>query len=149
MTTITSNTALFAWAIAAVVLSLNILGLWVQSGFVRAMSKTTMNTEDASSVSQGHLWSKPFAEVARVLRAHRNAVDDIIPFLVLGLVFVMLGGSARVMQIAAGVFVVARLAHSVAYVRHVQPYRTLSFAIGLTATVVLTGFTLVQLVQTA
>lgn len=150
MQTITTQNAFFPYALAAVVLSLNILGLWVKSGFTRAKTRTVMNPEDAASVARGSsLVERDPPDVARVLRAHRNAVDNIVPFLVLGLLYVALGGSALVMWIAAGAFVVFRIAHSIAYVTEKQPYRTLAFVAGFFTTLILTGFTLVRLVQAA
>jgi prostaglandin-E synthase 1 len=150
METITAQNAFLPYALATIVLSLNMLGLWVKSGFVRAKTKTVMNQEDAASVARGSsLVERDPPEVARVLRAHRNAVDNIIPFLVLGLVFVALGGSALVMWIVAAAFVGFRIAHSVSYVTEKQPYRSLSFVAGLLTTLVLIGFTLVRLVQAA
>lgn len=150
METITTQNAFLPYALATIVLSLNMLGLWAKSGFVRAKTKTVMNQEDAASVARGSsLVERDPPEVARVLRAHRNAVDNIIPFLVLGLLFVTLGGSALVMWIVAGAFVASRIAHSVAYMTEKQPYRTLAFGAGFLTTLVLIGFTLVRLVQGA
>jgi uncharacterized MAPEG superfamily protein len=105
------------------------------SGGVRGKAKSTPNPEDTKSVVPGAQVSLVEPEsVARVLRAHRNAEANIIPFLFLGLIYVMLGGPAMVAQIIFGIFVVARVGHSVAYLGARQPYRTLSFAIGALAT---------------
>ena len=64
-------------------------------------------------------------EVARVLRAHANAMANIVPYALVGLVFVLVGGSPTVALVLFGVFTAARLAHSVAYLSGKQPWRTI------------------------
>jgi uncharacterized MAPEG superfamily protein len=112
------------------VLCLNILLLWGYSGSVRSKSKVTPNPEDLGTVNKdGTLGADP-PEVARVLRAHRNATDNILPFGILGLLFVLWGGSPLLTAIFCGVFVVARLGHSVSYLFEKQPWRTITFVVG-------------------
>src|SRR6202158_1483259 len=82
-----------AYAITCVVLSLNLLLLWVSSGAIRAKNKIAINAED------GARYGAPISDInpppgARVLRAHRNAEATIYPFLLLGLVYVLAGGRA-------------------------------------------------------
>ena len=82
----------------------------------------------------------PARAVARVLRAHRNAADNILPFAVLGLLFVLWGAMPMLTAIFCGVFVVARLTHSFSYLGERQPWRTVSFGVGALATLVMVGF---------
>jgi uncharacterized MAPEG superfamily protein len=67
--------------------------------------------------------------VARVLRVHANAQATIHPFLVLGLVFVLAGGSGTVAKVLFGIFTVARLLHSCVYLKGKQPWRTIFFIV--------------------
>ncbi len=125
-----------AYAISCIVLSLNLIGLWVCSGVLRGRSKTAINGEDAS------LFRAQFAEVdppevARALRAHRNAMATSVPFLLLGLVFVLAGGAYGLFVAICVVFCAARIVHSFAYVAHRQPWRTIAFTVGELATTVL------------
>ena len=122
--------AFLAYAITCVVLSLNLLLLWVSSGAIRAKSKVAINAED------GARYGAPISDidppaVARVLRAHRNAEATIYPFLLLGLVYVLAGGSAWIATPIFATFTVARIAHSVVYLRAKQPWRTVTFAVSL------------------
>jgi uncharacterized MAPEG superfamily protein len=131
-----SNPAFVVYAIACLILSVNVLFLWGYSGFVRYRTKTVMNEEDAAR------YGTPLAEVdppavARVLRVHANAQASIYPFLFLGLVFVLAGGSARTGAIIFGIFTAARLLHSICYLRAMQPWRTNFFTVGLLVTVAL------------
>ncbi|HEY6462319.1 MAG TPA: MAPEG family protein, partial [Polyangiaceae bacterium] len=78
--------------------------------------------------------------VARVLRAHRNAMANVVPFAILGLVYVLAGGSGTVALWVFGIFTVARLGHTVAYLGEKQPWRSLFFGLGGATTLVLVGF---------
>jgi prostaglandin-E synthase 1 len=131
------------YSLCTVVLCLNMLGLWGYSGAVRTKSKTTHNAEDLRAFDRekkGEVVTADPPEVARVLRAHTNAVVNILPFLVLGLIYVMNGASARAAWILFGGFTVARLAHSFVYVAGKQPWRTIFFVLGAV-------FTLAVMVQ--
>ena len=124
------NPAFVAYAVASCVLILNQIVLWMMSAMVRGKTKVTPNPEDLPNFKDaGKLGDDPPA-VARVLRAHRNAADNILPFAILGLLFVVWGGSPLLTGIFCGVFVAARLAHSVSYLAEKQPWRTLSFVVG-------------------
>lgn len=106
--------------------------LWVSSGAIRAQNGVAINPED------GARYGAPVSEfdppaVARLLRAHRNAEATIYPFLLLGLVYVLAGGGAWIAVPIFTIFIVARIAHSVVYLRAVQPWRTIAFAASLLA----------------
>jgi microsomal prostaglandin-E synthase 1 len=140
--------ALLAYAIACVVLALNLLVLWVHSGLARARAGTAINPEDAARFGVVLSPMDP-PRAARVLRAHANAQAAIYPFLLLGLVFALLGGPARIAAVLFTIFTAARLAHSVSYLLGKQPWRTLSFVIGGLMTIVLTGLVVWRIVLAA
>ena len=141
------GTTFVAYAAAALVLCLNLLVLWVASGGVRARGGVAVNPED------GARYGAPVAEgdppaVARYLRAHRNGEATIYPFLLLGLIYVLAGGGAMVAIPIFWIFVVARIAHSVVYLKAMQPWRTVSFATSLLALLALaTALSLVLLTR--
>jgi uncharacterized MAPEG superfamily protein len=119
------------YALCTVVLCLNTLGLWGWSGGVRTKTKTTPNPEDPETVSKGaKVVDEDPPEVARVLRAQRNADVNIMPFLVLGLLYVINGASVRAAWILFGGFTLARLGHTFAYLNGKQPWRTIFFVVG-------------------
>jgi uncharacterized MAPEG superfamily protein len=127
-----------AYAITCVVLCLNLLMLWVSSGAIRAKGGVAINPED------GARYGVPVSEfdpptVARLLRAHRNAEATIYPFLLLGLLFVFTGGKAAIAIPIFAIFVVARIVHSITYLKAMQPWRTIAFAVSLLAVVALVG----------
>jgi prostaglandin-E synthase 1 len=127
-----ANPAFLAYAFTCLVLSLNLLMLWISSGALRAMGGVAINPED------GARYGAPVSEldqpaVARLLRAHRNAEATIYPFLLLGLVYVLAGGAAGIAVPIFGVFIAARIVHSIVYLKAVQPWRTIAFAVSLLA----------------
>jgi uncharacterized MAPEG superfamily protein len=141
-----NDQTLTAYAVTCLVLSLNLLFLWFYSGATRAGTKTAMNPED------GARFGVPVAEldppaVARVLRAHANAQAAIYPFLLLGLVYVLLGGGATTATVIFAVFTFARLAHSGVYLTGKQPWRTIFFIAGGIATIALMVAIVMQLLR--
>jgi microsomal prostaglandin-E synthase 1 len=138
--------ALWVYALASIVLCLNLLALWVSSGAQRARGGVAINAEDGARFGASVSDIDP-PKVARVLRAHRNAEATIYPFLLLGLVYVLAdGGEALAIPIFV-VFVAARAAHSIAYLQALQPWRTIAFAVSLVAILTLILATLYVLWQ--
>lgn len=121
--------ALSVYALTCLVLVVNLLFLWAYSGATRGGLKMAINPEDAARFGATLVDTDPPA-VARVLRAHRNAEACIYPFLLLGLVYVLIGGGKGFASAVFAIFVVARLAHSWTYLKALQPWRTISFIIG-------------------
>jgi uncharacterized membrane protein YecN with MAPEG domain len=124
--------ALFATALCVLLMAIDGIG-----GGTRAGTKTTPNAEDASTTSKGAkvVDTEP-EQVARVMRAHRNALANILPFLIVTFLYVALGATATWMLVLGGVFTAARMLHALAYIKGVQPWRTIAFATGQLCTVV-------------
>jgi uncharacterized membrane protein YecN with MAPEG domain len=119
-----------AYAVTCIVLSVNLLMLWVSSGAIRAKSKIAINAED------GARYGVPVSDVdppgvARALRAPRHPEAPNYPILLQGLGYVLGGGTAWVAVPIFAIFTIARLAHSIFYVCAMQPWRTVSFAVSL------------------
>jgi prostaglandin-E synthase 1 len=136
MHSLLSEPAFTAYVVMGLILSLNLLVVWAYSGAVRGKTKTAINKEDADQFKTPLVEEHP-PEVARVLRAHANAEANIYPFLFLGLVFVLAGGSATTAEIIFGVFTLARVVHSFVYLAGKQPWRSLAYGVGGLATVAL------------
>jgi microsomal prostaglandin-E synthase 1 len=129
MDTLLLKPTFVVYAITALVLCANLLFLWGYSGAVRGKTKTAINPEDSARFGAPLKDTDP-PEVARVLRAHANAQASIYPFLFLGLIFVLAGGSAGTAKIIFGIFTGARILHSVVYLTAKQPWRTILFIVG-------------------
>jgi prostaglandin-E synthase 1 len=135
---VAADPVFLAYVLTCVVLCLNLLTLWVSSGAIRAKGGTAINPEDGSRYGVPVSEIDPPA-VARLLRAHRNAEATIYPFLLLGLLYVFAGGRAAIAIPIFTVFVVARIVHSIVYLKALQPWRSISFAVSLLAIIILMG----------
>ncbi len=133
-----SNPVFVAYAVACVALSCNLMFLWAYSGAARNKSKSTPNPEDAAPFHSTVADIDPPA-IARVLRAHANAQASIVPFLALGLVYVLGGGPRGPAILYFGIFTVARWLHSWAYLAGRQPWRTIFFTVASLPLLALTG----------
>lgn len=132
------------YALNASLLCLNLMFLWGYSGGVRAGTKSTPNPEDAGTVSKGATVQAENPEgVARVLRAHANAMANITPFLFLAFLYVLLGATPTMAWILFGGFTAMRWLHSLVYLAGKQPWRTITFAVGG----ILTGVVLIEVVR--
>ncbi len=147
MLNLAANPSFIAYAVTLIVLSLDMLILWAYSGAVRGKTKATPNSEDARGANKLIEVDPP--EIARVLRAHSNAMANIVPFAILGLVYVLSGAQLMPAAIVFGVFAVARIAHAFAYLGGRQPWRSISFGVGALATLVLMGLIVKSLVVAA
>lgn len=127
------------YAASMTLLCLNLFFLWGYSGAVRTKTKTTLNPEDAATVARdADVVPTDPPEVARVLRAHANAMASIVPFGFLAFLWVVLGAAPTYVAVACGVFTLFRWLHSLVYLWGKQPWRTICFAIaGIDAVVVL------------
>jgi uncharacterized MAPEG superfamily protein len=133
--------ALFSAALCVLLILIDSAG-----GGVRASTKTTLNPEDVSTVSKGaKLVDADPERVARVMRAHRNALANIIPFWIVMFLYVALGATQSWVLGLSGVFLGARVVHAAVYIRGVQPWRTISFVVGQTCT----GVAVVQVIRAA
>jgi glutathione S-transferase len=117
------------YAIASTVLALHLLVLAFWTGTVRTLRKQYVNPEDVK-LNKGESAEADHPDVARAKRAHMNALENAVPFFVIGALYA-LGASRMGALIYFGVFVAARLLHSVFYLRGIQPWRSMMFGIGL------------------
>ncbi|MCC6557788.1 MAG: MAPEG family protein [Polyangiaceae bacterium] len=130
MTGLAADPLFKIYAICCIVLCLVIQFLSGYTGAVRTRHKSFANPEDgkedpAKPPAQDH------PEVARVIRAHRNALENIPMFFALGLVHVLLGASLLGGQIAFIAFTAARVLHAFFHLKAIQPFRSISYGIGV------------------
>jgi len=74
-------------------------------------------------------------DVERVRRAHRNDLENILPFFVVGFCYLLTRPSWNAAAIYLIGYLIARVAHSVFYIRSMQPHRTIAFTLGAVLTV--------------
>lgn len=119
---------IYATAVTVVALHLLLLALW--TGTIRAIHKKFTNAEDARFAG-GTLVDDDIEPVARVKRAHGNAIESALPFVAVGFFYVLTDPDPFWAKLLLFGYVAARLVHTLVYLRGVQPWRTLSFALGV------------------
>src|SRR6266851_2786704 len=71
-----------------------------------------------------------YTSFLRVRRAHRNDLENILPFFVVSFLYVLTKPSYGAAAIYFWGFLAARVLHSIFYIRGAQPHRTIAFAVG-------------------
>jgi uncharacterized MAPEG superfamily protein len=124
------------YAICAVILAIKMYAVGSITAITRVRSKVFLNPEDARRPGASQA-SSEHPDVDRVLRAHRNDMENIPAFFALGLVSVLMGAPLLGMQICFIAFTAARVLHTIVYLKGLQPWRTIFFAIGQLTSVAL------------
>ncbi|XP_076040962.1 microsomal glutathione S-transferase 1-like [Oratosquilla oratoria] len=95
----------------------------------RLGKKIFNNTEDAALHKKEVAFNDP--DVERVRRAHRNDMENIPVFWLLGLFFVMTEPSSMAASTCFRAFTIARIQHTIMYLHEKQPHRGIAFIIGV------------------
>ena len=106
------------------------------TGFNRMKNQTFANQEDLALGKDVKAVNFNDPTVERIRRAHQNDLENIIPFILVGGLYLTTQPSLATAQILFRTFTAARLTHSIAYLGSVrQPVRGLAFAAGLAVNV--------------
>ncbi|XP_036433466.1 microsomal glutathione S-transferase 1-like [Colossoma macropomum] len=96
------------------------------ANFEDTMGKTTEEKKKTVRVNE---------DVERVRRCHQNDLENIIPFVVIGLLYALTGPDLSIALLHFRLFVGSRFVHTVAYVMVLpQPSRALSWMVGMVIT---------------
>lgn len=118
-----------------------VIKMWITgngTGLLRVIRKNYISGEDYTMV--GSAPKPPDEQIERLRRAHQNDLENILPFLVIGFLYVLSGPSYSVARGLLVVFTISRVLHTIAYALGLQPWRTIIFEFGnvsLVATAVL------------
>ena len=122
------------WLILAVLLTFKMFVNSMYQGYYRVKNRAFVKPEDAACFGKG---AAPKAEehpmVQRAAICWRNDLENIPVFLILGLGFVLAGGSLPWCLAYFGLFFLARLGHTCFCLYPRQPHRTLIFSLGALA----------------
>jgi glutathione S-transferase len=100
----------------------------------RGKLKKFLNQEDAAWLNGVH--SNPDDErVQRIFRAHRNDLENLLPFFVSGMLYLSSGGSVVFGATYFGIFLVARYAYSYAYLASRPRLRRDTYTVGWLVTI--------------
>lgn len=121
-----AHPALPVFVACAAILVLKMAVVGHLAGALRFRRRAYLNPEDAAAFG-GQPRNDEHPDVARALRAHRNDLESTLPFLAVGIPYLLTGPPAALASGLFAAFTALRLAFSVFYLRAWQPWRTLSF----------------------
>jgi glutathione S-transferase len=126
--------AAFAVVCTLLVLKAQILG--AATAATRGKLKKFLNAEDAAWLGGTHENSDE-ESVQRIFRAHRNDLENLLPFFIGGSLYIISGGSVILGEVYFGAFLVVRYAYSFAYLTQKARLRRDSYTIGWLVTIVM------------
>ena len=129
-----ANPAMALFALVATLLVFHLFVLAGYTGYARTKHKQFVNPEDAK-LNKADAAEEEHPDVARAQRAHANALENAVPFFAVGALYASTSPSRTSALAYFGTFLVMRLLHSMFYLFGRQPFRTISFAIGVLAVV--------------
>jgi uncharacterized MAPEG superfamily protein len=115
------SAAFGAYSLFATALCMLLLGIDMFGSVLLPRTEAAPQTKDVKTAPK----RGPVDGHARVMAAHRNAMANILPFLVIMLLDVLLGVSRQWVITLCGAFAAMRFAHAIAHVRGIQPWRTI------------------------
>jgi glutathione S-transferase len=129
-------TLLQIYAITAIVLTFKMFAVSIAQGRARVAARKFVNPEDARTFS-GEVANEDAPDVLRASRAWRNDLENIPIFLILAWIYVDASLAAGAFAIYCAAFTVCRIIHTFAYLKAIQPLRTIFFTIGALTTLAL------------
>lgn len=124
--------------VCAAVLTIKMVLTANATGLLRVVRGVYISPEDYELVGTRPLG--PDEQIERIRRAHRNDLENILPFLAVGFLYALTGPSYRLAWWLFVPFTVARVLHTIFYAFGLQPWRTIAFEVGnftLAATAIL------------
>ncbi|WP_085718013.1 MAPEG family protein [Pseudomonas sp. B28(2017)] len=124
------TSALTVYALCVVVLFLKMFAVSCYQGLFRIRFRAFTNTEDAA-VFNRIACEKELPQVTRAARAWANDLESIPAFFALGGLAVAMNAPASVTVGLSVLFTLARVLHTLAYLKGVQPWRTVFYGVGI------------------
>ncbi|XP_072017580.1 microsomal glutathione S-transferase 1-like [Amphiura filiformis] len=115
---------------------LKLLAMSSLTSFNRVSRKVYDNLEDAKlGGPDAHKFVRKDPFIERIRRCHLNDLENIVPFLIIGILYVLTGPSVYAATWHFRIFVVSRFIHMFAYLAQLpQPSRVTAMYIGWCAT---------------
>lgn len=146
MTQLAIDPTLFAtFGLVILVLGLKALALGVATAATRGRLKQFLNAEDAQWLKGTHVNPDP-EPVARIGRAHRNDLENLLLFAICGALYVASGASPVAGFVYCGLFLFARLFHTLAYLKARPKLRRDAYTVGFLVIIVMSVHAAVSLI---
>jgi uncharacterized MAPEG superfamily protein len=133
------------YGLVTLTLGMKALALGVATAATRGRLKQFLNAEDAAWLNGAHVNPDP-EPVARIGRAHRNDLENLLLFAISGALYVAAGSSPVAGMAYCGLFLLARLAHTFAYLASRPMLRRNAYTIGFLVVVVMSVHAAIALV---
>ncbi|KAG9280302.1 microsomal glutathione S-transferase 1-like [Astyanax mexicanus] len=135
----TINTDVFlAFSTYATIVILKMMFMAPLTGYFRVTRRAFANPEDThmgKTPEEKKRMVRVNEDVERVRRCHQNDLENIIPFVVIGLLYALTGPELSTALLLFRLFVGSRFIHTVSYVMALpQPSRGLSWMVGMAVT---------------
>jgi glutathione S-transferase len=124
------NDLLPVYAVCVLVLCLKMFAISCYQGYFRIRGRAFTNREDAAFFNRS-AQCEELPQVGRAAKAWANDVENIPLFFVLGGLCVALESDSAATLWLFGVFTLARVVHTLAYLMGWQPWRTLAYGAGV------------------
>lgn len=125
-------TAIFAVVCALLIVKAQVLG--AAAAATRDKLKKFMNPEDAAWLGGEHVTSDDEL-VQRIARTHRNDLENLLPFFIGGALYLHAGAATIVGAVYFVLFLLARYAHTYAYLKQKARIRRNAFTVGWLITI--------------
>ena len=133
-------------ALVDLLLVLKMIALANYTSFLRLRRRVYATPEDYA-MRAATPPARPDEDIERVRRAHRNDLENILPFFVVGFFYLMTHPSMLAAQIYGIGYLLVRTLHSIFYIRSMQPHRTIAFTAGSVLTLAMLVQTLVAVLR--
>lgn len=143
MTELLADSVWKAYAVCAAIL---VLKMWLTgnaTGLLRVRRGVYATPEDYTFM--GKAGGGEDEAIERLRRAHRNDLENVLPFLAAGALYAATGPSAALAGWLFGIFTAARVVHTVVYALGLQPWRTIAFEVGNVSLLVIVAHALLRL----
>merc|ERR1719341_2219536 len=123
-----------AFAFYAGIVTVKMVLMALLTARTRFKSNTFISSEDVVTPDMKKRGAKVgvHEDVERVRRAHQNDLENIIPFLILGFIYIFTNPAYSTALLVFRLFAGARILHSIVYVFIIpQPARALTFFVGV------------------
>ena len=134
MSGLSSNVAMAIFAVVCALLVIKAQALGAATAATRGKLKKFMNQEDAAWLGGEHV-TPDDDRVQRIFRAHRNDLENLLPFVIGGALYLHSGTAPTVGAAYFFGFLLARYAHTYAYLQRKARMRRDAFTVGWLVTI--------------
>ncbi|XP_028255044.1 microsomal glutathione S-transferase 1.2 [Parambassis ranga] len=137
MASLLENEVFMAYTTYAAVVTLKMMLMGPMTSYFRITRSSFSNEEDVlgKSPEEKKKCMKSHPDVERVKRCHQNDLENVIPFVVIGLLYAATSPELSSALLHFRLFAGARIFHTIAYICVLpQPSRALSWMLGMLVT---------------